>query len=69
MIYKLQLALFSMEKNPPILAYSEGRMNQMQISMTPELKKMFGPKLKIYVEAGVVGKQLHVSEVVADRRW
>lgn len=70
MIYKLQLPIVSSGPNQPLLAYTEGRRNMKEIRLTPDLKKLFGARLKIYVEANVTADGgLDVVKPVSDRRW
>jgi hypothetical protein len=69
MIFKLQKPLASHQANPPVLAYSEGRQNIMDIPLTPHIERLFGPHLKIYVEATIVGRNLRIDSLVPDRRW
>lgn len=70
MIYKLQLPVASSGPNPPLLAYTEGRRNMKEITLTSDLQKLFGAKLKIYVEANVTADGgLDVIKPVSDRSW
>jgi hypothetical protein len=69
MIFKLQRPLYPDTKDQPLLAYTEGRQNRMEISPTPQLVRMFGRKMKIYVEANIVAGKLDVSAVVPDQSW
>ena len=68
MIVKLQFPLS--DPRAPLLAYDQRRNYQAQIPQTPELCKLFGNKLKIYVDATEEENgRLNIKRVVSDRSW
>lgn len=69
MIVKLQLPLSSTTANPGVLAYDKSRKFMVEIPVSPELKELFGPKVKIYCEAHVEKDKLVVDSKVADQSW
>lgn len=69
MIVKLQWPLMTNEDTPKVLAYNKIRSFNAQIPITPELKQLFGVKLKIYVEANLINGELQIVERVKDQDW
>lgn len=70
MIVKLQEPLFTMEDEPPVLAYDQSRKFMITVPLTKALNKLFGPKVKIYAEASVdKDGALVIENVVPDRSW
>jgi len=69
MIFKLQKPVMTNGGADQILAYAQGRQHMRQLTLTQSMELMFGPKLKIYVEAEISGEHLVIEKVVADRSW
>lgn len=57
MIVKLQKSITSTDAKPPVLVYDQHRTFNTMLEMTPELEKLFGPKLKIYCKAEIDDKE------------
>lgn len=66
-IFKLQWPLS--RSTDPILAYNKDRSETYHIPVTPEMAKLFGDDLKIYVKAEVVNGQFEIHRVTHARNW
>lgn len=62
MMFKLQLPLAGGNE---IYAYNESRRVSVFLKKSPELMRLFGHNLKIYVEATQKGKGLEIHSVVS----
>lgn len=67
MIVKVQRAIWPPDSDA--LVYDKHRTFTIQVPFTRTLKKLFGPKLKIYCEAEKVGDEITIENVVPDRSW
>lgn len=67
MIVKLQRPLSP--PDAPALAYSERHAWRKFLPMTPELRKLFGEKLKIFAEVEIVGTDMIIEKIIPDRAW
>jgi hypothetical protein len=67
MIVKIQRAL-----SPPdaaALAYSQDRKWQKFLPLTPALLQLFGDRVTIYADVEIVGQDMVIEKIVADRAW
>lgn len=69
-IFKLQRSIITSAPHPQMLAYNESRDILGEFPLSKELKKMFGGKLKIYVEAFVdKADNLVIVRKVKNQDW
>jgi hypothetical protein len=69
-IYKLQRPLSSNQPNPQILGYDRGRTREFFIDCEEAMMRLFGERLKIYVEGSFDEKGfLYITRIVRDQDW
>lgn len=71
-IFKLQRALSSTEKDPPVLAYNQDRSKHYHVRLDAKtIKKVFRGSYKVFRHCKEVDDTLEIifDEVLPDRGW
>lgn len=76
MIVKVQLPLYSTEKNPQALVYNKTRSIKMLVDVTPELLKWMSlgeelepPEPKLFFKAHIKGDKLVLNDYAKWQEW